>query len=195
MNNINLSDKLVKLAEDISKKSIIALDDLPPYDLFLSQVTDFLNNKLNEEYTSNIIQNYIKAEVISKPEDGKKRGYTKDHLIQLILLNYMRPILTTEEIKEVFNLAFNKINEKTDDLITWEFAYEIFVDLQKETLKNFISTSQETEKKLKKIIDNKHLNESDSQKLLMFLTVISLIAQATAYKKLAHSLLEEFEEK
>jgi len=195
MNSINLSDKLVKLAEDISKKSIIALDDLPPYDLFLSQVTDFLNNKLNEEYTSNIIQNYIKAEVISKPEEGKKRGYTKDHLIQLILLNYMRPILTTEEIKEVFNLAFNKINEKTDDLITWEFAYEIFVDLQKETLKNFISTSQETEKKLKKIIDNKHLNESDSQKLLMFLTVISLIAQATAYKKLAHSLLEEFEEK
>ncbi|MDO6354726.1 DUF1836 domain-containing protein [Caloramator sp. CAR-1] len=193
--SINLSDKLVKLAEDISKKSIIGLDDLPPYDLFLSQVTDFLNNKLNEEYTSNIIQNYIKAEVISKPEDGKKRGYTKDHLIQLILLNYMRPILTTEEIKEVFNLAFNKINEKTDDLITWEFAYEIFVDLQKETLKNFISTSQETEKKLKKIIDNKHLNESDSQKLLMFLTVISLIAQATAYKKLAHSLLEEFEEK
>lgn len=195
MNSINLSDKLVKLAEDISKKSIIALDDLPPYDLFLSQVTDFLNNKLNEEYTSNIIQNYIKAEVISKPEEGKKRGYTKDHLIQLILLNYMRPILTTEEIKEVFNLAFNKINEKTDDLITWEFAYEIFVDLQKETIKNFISTSQETEKKLKKIIDNKHLNESDSQKLLMFLTVISLIAQATAYKKLAHSLLEEFEEK
>lgn len=195
MNNINLSDKLVKLAEDISKKSIIALDDLPPYDLFLSQVTDFLNNKLNEEYTSNIIQNYIKAEVISKPEDGKKRGYTKDHLIQLILLNYMRPILTTEEIKEVFNLAFNKINEKTDDLITWEFAYEIFVDLQKETLKNFISTNQETEKKLKKIIDSKNLNDNDSKKLLIFLTVISLIAQATAYKKLAHSLLEEFEEK
>lgn len=195
MNNINLSDKLVKLAEDISKKSIIALDDLPPYDLFLSQVTDFLNNKLNEEYTSNIIQNYIKAEVISKPEDGKKRGYTKDHLIQLILLNYMRPILTTEEIKEVFNLAFNKINEKNDDLITWEFAYEIFVDLQKETLKNFISTSQETEKKLKKIIDSKNLNDNDSKKLLIFLTVISLIAQATAYKKLAHSLLEEFEEK
>ncbi|MCX7903593.1 MAG: DUF1836 domain-containing protein [Caloramator sp.] len=195
MNDINLSDKLVKLAEEISKKSIISFNDLPPYDLFLSQVTDFLNSKFNEEYTSNIIQNYIKAEVISKPEDGKKRGYTKDHLIQLILLNYMRPILTTEEIKEVFNLAFNKINEKTDDLISWEFAYEIFVDLQKETFKNFISTSQETQRKLKKIIDSKNLSDNDSKKLLIFLTVISLIAQATAYKKLAHSLLEELKGK
>ena len=192
MNN-NISDNLIKLSEEISKKSIINLDELPPYDLFLSQVTDFLNNKLNEEYTSNIIQNYIKGEVISKPEDGKKRGYSKDHLIQLILLNYMRPVLTTEEIKNVFNLAFNKINEKSDDLITWEFAYEIFADLQKETLKNFVTTSQETEKKLKKLIDSKKLSEKDSQKLLVFLTVISLIAQATAYKKLAHGILEEYE--
>ncbi|KRQ87198.1 hypothetical protein ABG79_00996 [Caloramator mitchellensis] len=188
----NLSDTLIKLSGEISKKAIIGIDELPPYDLFLSQVTDFLNNKLNEEYTSNIIQNYIKGEVISKPEDGKKRGYSKDHLIQLILLNYMRPILTTEEIKNVFNLAFNKINEKSDDLITWEFAYEIFTDLQRETLKNFVETSQETEKRLKKLIDNKNLSEKDGQRLLVFLTVISLIAQATAFKKLAHNLLEEF---
>ena len=51
---------------------------------FLSQVIDFLNDKFVEDkYTNNIVQNYIKSEVISKPEDGKKRGYTKIHLVQL----------------------------------------------------------------------------------------------------------------
>lgn len=68
--------------------------------MFLSQVIDYLNDKFEEEdYTNNIVQNYIKNEVISKPQDGKKRGYTKLHLVQLVLLSYMRPLLTTEEIK------------------------------------------------------------------------------------------------
>ena len=55
--------------------------------LFLSQVIDYLNDKfVDEKFTNNIVQNYIKSEVITKPEDGKKRGYTKMHLIQLVLL-------------------------------------------------------------------------------------------------------------
>ena len=46
----------------------------------------FLNDKFPvDKYTNNIVQNYIKSEVISKPEDGKKRGYTKLHLVQLVL--------------------------------------------------------------------------------------------------------------
>ena len=92
------------IAEDISKDSIISYEDLPKYDLFLSQVIDFLNDKfVVDKYTNNIVQNYIKSEVISKPEDGKKRGYTKIHLVQLVLLSYMRPILTTEEIKKLMD--------------------------------------------------------------------------------------------
>ncbi len=95
--------------------------------MFLSQVIDYLNDKFEEEdYTNNIVQNYIKNEVISKPQDGKKRGYTKLHLVQLVLLSYMRPLLTTEEIKNVFTLAFNEINDRGDDIISWENAYKIF---------------------------------------------------------------------
>ena len=83
-----------KVAEEISNTSMIPYEDLPRYDLFLSQVIDFLNDKFVEDkYTNNIVQNYIKSEVISKPEDGKKRGYTKIHLVQLVLLSYMRPIM------------------------------------------------------------------------------------------------------
>ena len=83
-----MDDNYIKeLAEEISKDSTISYDDLPKYDLFLSQVIDFLNDKfVDDKYTNNIVQNYIKSEVISKPEDGKKRGYTKIHLVQLVLL-------------------------------------------------------------------------------------------------------------
>ena len=129
LENINL------LAKSISENSIIPYEELPHYDLFLSQVIDYLNDKFEDDkYTNNIVQNYIKSEVISKPEDSKKRGYTKLHLAQLVLLSHMRPVLTSEEIKKVFRLAFNEINDRDDDIISWEDAYKFFSDMQKRKL-------------------------------------------------------------
>lgn len=99
-NSQEVLENISKFAKEISKNSLVTYEDLPQYSLFLSQVIDYLNDRFEEEkYTNNIVQNYIKNEVISKPEDGKKRGYTKLHLTQLVLLSYMRPILTTDEIK------------------------------------------------------------------------------------------------
>ena len=48
-----------EVAEEISKTSMVSYEDLPKYDLFLSQVIDFLNDKFVEDkYTNNIVQNY-----------------------------------------------------------------------------------------------------------------------------------------
>lgn len=182
-----------KMAKEVSKSCIVSYEDLPQYDLFLSQVTDYLNDKFNEEkYTSNIIQNYIKGEVISKPEDGKKRGYTKLHLAQLALLSYMRPILTTEEIKKVFGLAFNDINDREDDVLSWENSYKMFSDIQKEMFDRFLSDKLFDEDKLNSIVKNQNLNPKDEEKILVFLVVMTLIAQSSAIKKLAKKIVDEY---
>lgn len=193
-NKIN-ADYINELAEEMSKGSMISYDDLPKYDLFLSQVIDYLNDKFSDDkYTNNIVQNYIKSEVITKPEDGKKRGYTKIHLVQLVLLSYMRPILTTEEIKKVFSLAFNQINDRTDDIISWETAYKMFAETQKESLDSFLSTSVDTEEKLDDIVKELHLNDSEEERIRTFLLVLSLIAQASVIKKLVQKIVNEYHE-
>lgn len=186
-------DDIKNLAADISLNSIVSYEDLPQYDLFLSQVIDYLNDRFEDEkYTSNIVQNYIKGEVISKPEDGKKRGYTKDHLAQLLLLSYMRPILTTDEIKKVFNLAFNNINSRADDILSWEKAYKIFSNFQKEVFDDFLSENNFKQEKLQEIIKESKLKGSDEERILVFLTVMTLIAQASAIKKLAKKIVDEY---
>jgi hypothetical protein len=184
---------VMELAKEMSKNNMVSYDDLPKYDLFLSQVIDYLNDKFTEDkYTNNIVQNYIKSEVISKPEDGKKRGYTKHHLTQLVLLSYMRPILTTEEIKKVFRLAFNEINNTEDDIISWENAYKIFSEIQKESFKDFTSTQLLNEDKLEDYIRALNLKEKDEEKIRIFLIVMSLIAQASVIKKLVQRLVSEY---
>lgn len=189
-----IDDKYIKeLAEEISKDSTISYDDLPKYDLFLSQVIDFLNDKfVDDKYTNNIVQNYIKSEVISKPEDGKKRGYTKIHLVQLVLLSFMRPVLTTEEIKKVFRLAFNEINDRTDDIIAWETAYKIFVETQSNSFKEYLNTPALDEEKLTEVIKELDLDEKDENSIRTFVVVMTLIAQASAIKKLVQKIVNEY---
>ena len=193
MNKNMDSNYIIKIAEEISESNMVGYDDLPKYDLFLSQVIDFHNDKFKEDkYTNNIVQNYIKSEVITKPEDGKKRGYTKLHLVQLILLSYMRPVLTTEEIKKVFTMAFNEINDRDDDIISWEEAYRIFSENQSQSYEDFLGKSNFSDERLDEIISKLKLNKSDENRIRTFLVVMSLIAQASAIKNLAQKIVDEY---
>lgn len=187
------NDYIKEIAEEISNTSMIPYEELPKYDLFLSQVIDFLNDKFVEDkYTNNIVQNYIKSEVISKPEDGKKRGYTKIHLVQLVLLSYMRPILTTEEIKKVFSLAFNEINDRSDDIIDWETAYKLFFETQEESFDKHLNATAINDEKLDSIIKELELDEKDENSIRTFVIVLSLIAQASDIKKLVQKIVKEY---
>lgn len=183
-----------ELAEEMSKSSSVSYEDLPKYDLFLSQVIDYLNDKfVDENFTNNIVQNYTKSEVITKPEDGKKRGYTKVHLIQLVLLGYMRPLLTTEEIKKVFRLAFNEINDRSDDILSWEETYKTFIQIQKESLDDYLITSLSHEEKLEELIKKFDLKDKDQERIKIFLLVLALIAEASVIKKLVQKIVNEYE--
>lgn len=185
------------MAEDIAEKSVIPYEELPQYDLFLSQVKDYLNDRFDDDnFTNNILQNYIKSEVISKPEDGKKRGYTKIHLIQLVLLSYMRPILTTEEIRKVFKLAFNEINNREDDILSWEDTYEVFSKMQKDSFNAlFINEEFNDKEKLSDYFKNHDFKEEEHERILVFLVVMTLVAQASSIKKLVRRIVSEYTDK
>ena len=180
------------LATKISHNTIVSYDELPKYDLFLSQVIDYLNDAFEgDNYTNNIVQNYIKSGVISKPVDGKKRGYTKDHLAQLVLLSYMRPVLTTEEIKNVFNLAFNDINNRDDDIISWREAYKLFSEIQEESLTNFSAANLYDDEKLNEKIKVLKLKKTDEERIRVFILVMALVAQASAIKNMVHKIVKD----
>ena len=143
----------------------------------------------DDTYTINIIQNYIKSEVIAKPYQGKKKGYTKLHLIQLVFVSYMRPVLSTDEIKKVFRLAFNDINNREDDIISWETAYELFYEIVNDQANN-PNTMIMDEEKLRSIVAKLHIREEDKERIFVFISVLALVAQASFIKNTAKRLLD-----
>ena len=193
----SLMTQISNIINETADKSLIQYDDLPQYDLFLSQVTDYLNDKFeHDNFTNSIVQNYIKNEVISKPEDGRKRGYTKLHLIQLVLLGYMRPILSTDEIKSVFRLAFNDINNRDDDILSWEDTYKLFGELQQTSLERYFDEIDiGGEEIFRKYLEKYEFDNSEKEKIVAFLVVMSLIAHASNIKKLINKLVDELEDR
>jgi hypothetical protein len=172
-----------------ARSSMLHLDEFPKYDLFLSQVIEFIEDLFNDEsYTINIIQNYIKSDVITKPNQGKKKGYTKLHLIQLVFVSYMRPVLSTEEIKKVFRLAFNDINNREDDIISWETAYELFYEIQRIQHKSDTNMIID-EGKLRSIVDELRIHEEDKERIYVFISVLALVAKASFIKQTAKDLI------
>ncbi|ADL49905.1 DUF1836 domain-containing protein [Clostridium cellulovorans] len=194
-NKESILNDLLSISQNVIDSNIIPFSDLPEYDLFLSQVVDYLNDRFEgEDFTNNIVQNYVKNEVVSKPQDGKKRGYTKVHLTELVLLGHMRPILTSDEIKKVFRLAFNDINDRTDDIIPWESAYKSFTEIQKNAFSDLQEKGLVDEVMIKELIKPFQLNEKETERIVVFLTVMTLIAQASAIKKLARKIIDEYSE-
>ena len=90
----------------------------------------------------------------------------------------MRPVLTTDEISKVFRLAFNEINDRSDDIISWENAYKIFADIQQRSFDEFLQAEYFDEKKLRDFIKENNLSPEDEERIFVFLTVMTLIAQA-----------------
>lgn len=196
------NDVLMRISEitnETTDKSMISYDDLPKYDLFLSQVKDYLNDKFDQDnFTNSILQNYIKNDVVSKPEDGRKRGYTKLHLVQLVLVAHMRPILTTDEIRSVFRLAFNDINNREDDILSWKDSYKLFGELQEKSVDmdlSFISDEHVRETIFDKYLEEYEFNSEEKERIMIFLLVMSLVAQASNIKKLVTTLVKEYGDK
>ncbi len=202
-NNKDIFDDILlrvsEITNETTDKGMISYDDLPQYDLFLSQVKDYLNDKFDQDnFTNSILQNYIKNDVVSKPEDGKKRGYTRLHLVQLVLLGHMRPILTTDEIRSVFRLAFNDINSREDDILSWEDSYKLFGELQEKSVDidlSFIADEHVRETIFHKYLEKYEFNSEEKERIMIFLLVLSLVAQASNIKKLVTILVKEYGDK
>lgn len=96
-----------KLLDDLLKKlNIIDEADIPAIDLYMDQVTTFMdkylkNSKRFEDdkiLTKTMINNYSKNELLPAPI---KKRYTKEHVILLIFIYYYKNILSINDIKTI----------------------------------------------------------------------------------------------
>lgn len=101
-------DCLKSIIESIRKLDYIDPDDIPNIDLYMDQVTTFMDEHLksskrfNEDklLTKTMINNYTKNNLLPSPN---KKKYSKEHLLMLTFIYYFKNLLSISDIQSIFN--------------------------------------------------------------------------------------------
>jgi hypothetical protein len=132
------TELLNSLIQKLSAAEEIKISDIPDIDLYMDQVTTFIDNKLGNEkrdkkdklLTKTMINNYSKAKILTP---SKNKRYNKQQMIQLILIYYLKQVLSISDIQELFKPLFEQ-EDKNKGLIY--DVYEIFLHIKKNSMDN-----------------------------------------------------------
>lgn len=101
---INPNDLLNSILESISRIDYVKSADIPNIDLYMDQVTSFMEKQLKSTkryeddkiLTKTMINNYAKNDLLPAPE---KKKYSKEHLLLLTFIYYFKNILSMKDIE------------------------------------------------------------------------------------------------
>lgn len=140
---ITTDDLLNSIMESLERIRYIDLDDIPNIDLYMDQVTTFMDEKLQSTtrnpgedkiLTKTMINNYAKNDLLPPPV---KKKYSKEHIMILIMIYYFKGVLAFNDIQELLNPITEKYFQNTDGFNLEDIYREVFEfeDVQKEALK------------------------------------------------------------
>ncbi len=192
----SLSDKSMKDPKDNKKEireklslDFIVPEDIPDEEMFMEQVTSFMEEHLRSNLrseeektlTKTMINNYTKNKMMPPPV---KKRYSRKHLIFLIYIYYMKNVMSISDILKLMEPLMKE--DITDDML-----YEIYqktFEMEKTQYFNIedsvIKASQITEKKL---------SDMDDERLKQMLYIFMLGYDVYSKKRLIEKLIDELD--
>ena len=139
MNNTPNSDMkkaILGLLDKLSGIDYISPDTIPNIDLYMDQITSFMDDQLemskrredDKLLTKTMINNYTKNDLLPPPV---KKKYSKEHLLSLIFIYYLKNILSISDIHSVLNPITDKYFGNKEGYNMEDIYKEIF-DMEKE---------------------------------------------------------------
>ncbi len=121
---IEKDDILNSILKSLSRIDYVHPGDIPNIDLYMDQVTTFMDTQLHSTkryeddkiLTKTMINNYVKNNLFPPPQ---KKKYSREHLLFLIFIYYFKNILSIKDIeallKPLNELYENKASGKAED--------------------------------------------------------------------------------
>lgn len=153
---LNMDDLLNSIMESLGRIDYIKAEDIPNIDLYMDQVTTFMDKKLkstcrNEKedkiLTKTMINNYAKNNLLPPPV---KKKYSKEHILVLIFIYYYKGILSIQDIQSLLNPLTERFFSTEEDF-NLENIYEEVFSIEKgqvEAMKKDLLETYETSKNM-----------------------------------------------
>lgn len=140
---INMDELLDSMLEGISNMDYVRSEDIPNIELYMDQVTSFMDEQLSSSkrydddkiLTKTMINNYAKNDLLPPPE---KKKYSKEHVLTLIFIYYFKNILSISDIQSILNPITEKYFGKNHETLSLEDIYKEVFSLEHQETQNII---------------------------------------------------------
>lgn len=170
--------EILDLIRSIQSIDYIPPNDIPNIDLYMDQITTFMDEHLKSSkrfeedkiLTKTMINNYTKNALLP-PSDKKK--YSREHMILLIFIYYFKNFLSISDIKNILNpISDSFFDNKTG--LNMDKVYQEIFDIQ---LGNIDSQVRDVVRKLKKSNEAfKEIEDEDERKKLTHFAFICMLS-------------------
>lgn len=195
MNNFpSIQTILDEFIQHISEQPPVSAADLPNIDLYMDQVTSFMDDHLKHSkrypedkiLTKTMINNYAKNHLLPPPE---KKKYSKDHMLLLIFIYYFKNILSINDIQKLLTPINNRYFKNTEGHdMTW--LYSRIMNAEPEQSTRIGEDIRQLSESAQKIFPD---GPEDEQEYLQLLSVIALLSYDVYIKKqLIEKLIDSF---
>lgn len=128
---IDEKDLLNSILASLSRIDYIRPEDIPNIDLYMDQVTTFMDEQLattkrypdDKILTKTMINNYTKNNLLPPPN---KKKYSKEHLLTMIFIYYFKGILSINDIQSLLNPITERYFSESGGLDLTAIYEEVF---------------------------------------------------------------------
>lgn len=192
MDSDNLLDSIL---EQLSAIDYIKPGEIPNIDLYMDQVTTFMEQQLSSTrrheddkiLTKTMINNYAKNNLLPPPN---KKKYSKEHVLVLIFIYYFKSFLSIKDIETLLKPITEKYFQ-TDcgtDLAT---IYDEICTVEKAQIEPLKEELKETFERAEASFSE--VPEEDRKTLQLFSFICSLGFDVYVKKQLIEKILDSFE--
>ncbi len=182
---IEKDDLLNSILASISRIDFLNADDIPHIDLYMDQVTSFMEKELeptkrndsDKILTKTMINNYAKNNLLPPPT---KKKYSKEHIIILTLIYYFKNILSIGDIETLLK-PITKEHFHSEESIDISQIYNEVCAYGKERTNQLQSDIKATYELAEKTFEKV---DGDNQELLQFFSFICMLSLDVYVKKL-----------
>lgn len=195
--NINLEDTLGSILESLSRIDYIKPEDIPNIDLYMDQVTTFMDIQLKSTkrhqtdklLTKTMINNYAKNDLLPPP---LKKKYSKEHVLVLIFIYYFKNILSINDIQGLLKPITEQYFARNSDIDLESIYNEVF-RLEPEQLEKLKEDVIQKYRSAETTFENAKKEDSEFLHLFSFICMLSF--DVYVKKLIIEKLIDQMQQK
>ena len=195
---IDNDDLLNSIIASLGRIDPISLDEMPNIDLYMDQLTSFMNERLKKStrhpetdkiLTKTMINNYAKNDLLPPPV---KKKYSKDHLILLLFIYYFKNILSINDIQTLLEPLKERF--QTTEEFNVSSIYKNCFELQGEALEPVIEDITRKYGRSLQTFEDEKLSEDEKNRMQLFSFIMQLSYDVYVKKLLIEKILDNITE-